>query len=186
MPAIHDAARNGDLDQVRSLVEELGVNIVNDHSQAHYEMTPLHFASDNGHLPVVQFLMESGADVNDRDRWGQTPVHFASGKGHLPIVQHLMEHGADIHDRNVLEMTPLHIASKQGHLSIVQHLVEHGADVSAQECDGNTALHLARSRDHTAVVHYLKHTVKVRRCHSLIQYLAENGFWNNQKTLKRK
>ena len=58
--------------------------------------TPLHWAADNGHLPVVQYLCEQGADKDSRDDDDDnTLLHFAALHGHLPVVQCLCELGAD-------------------------------------------------------------------------------------------
>jgi len=66
--------------------------------------TPLHLASQNGHIGVVQFHVEHGADptAQDKDRW--TPLHSASKNGHAEIVQFLIEHGANLspHDKDVM------------------------------------------------------------------------------------
>lgn len=34
--------------------------------------TALHLAASDGHVPVVEFLLHHGADVNPVDRWGDT------------------------------------------------------------------------------------------------------------------
>jgi len=33
-----------------------------------FDWTPLHFASNNGHLSVVEYLIAHGADINAKDK----------------------------------------------------------------------------------------------------------------------
>ena len=85
-------AGQGDLDIVKLFVAaRINVNAKNSKG-----FTALHAAANEGHLAVVQFLVEKGADVNsDHDGW--TPLYMATGHGHLAVVQFLVEKGADIH-----------------------------------------------------------------------------------------
>jgi ankyrin repeat protein len=62
-------------------------------------------AAYNGHLPVVQCLVQRRANVHHRDRDGWTALHNACGRGHLRIVQHLVEHGS----------ANIDVQSQQGH-----------------------------------------------------------------------
>ncbi len=48
--------------------------------------TPLHIASQNGHVRVVQALIKKGALLH-RDHNGSSPLHFASGKGHRETMK---------------------------------------------------------------------------------------------------
>jgi len=73
-------------------------------------------ASENGHLPVVQFLVEHGADIHAND---DEALRWASRYGHLPVVQFLVEHGANIHANGDVA---LRVASEIGHLPVVQFL----------------------------------------------------------------
>ena len=48
--------------------------------------TPLWEAASNGHIRIVQFLVEKGADVNAFDARGNTPLYIAlSRKEWLPL-----------------------------------------------------------------------------------------------------
>jgi len=80
-------------------------------------------AAYNGHLPVVQYVCEQGADKEARDEYGSwTPPLNAAGKGHLTVVQYLCEQGADKEARGKDGMTALHEAAQEGHLPVVQHV----------------------------------------------------------------
>ncbi|MDP7240452.1 MAG: HisA/HisF-related TIM barrel protein [Dehalococcoidia bacterium] len=60
--------------------------------------TPLHWASEGGHLEVVKALLEAGADTDLADGDGATPLHYASHPsegGHVEVVKALLEAGAD-------------------------------------------------------------------------------------------
>jgi ankyrin repeat protein len=48
--------------------------------------TPLHSACGNGHVTVVQLLIDSGADVNICDHNGVTPFHLAFRNGYLDVA----------------------------------------------------------------------------------------------------
>jgi len=48
--------------------------------------TPLHYAAEKGHLPIVSFLIAKGANKKVIDEKGKTPLHYAIAKGHLTIV----------------------------------------------------------------------------------------------------
>ena len=45
--------------------------------------TPLHYATENGHLMSVQILLDAGAKLSAKNDEHDTPVHTASENGHL-------------------------------------------------------------------------------------------------------
>ena len=62
--------------------------------------TPLHIACENGHLPIVQYLIEKGAKIDVFDGFQQTPLHYASENNHNSIAQYLIKKGAKIEITN--------------------------------------------------------------------------------------
>ena len=49
--------------------------------------TPLHWASGNGHLDIVRYLVvEQQCDVECGDKYGDTPLHNAAHGGRLDIL----------------------------------------------------------------------------------------------------
>jgi ankyrin repeat protein len=60
-------------------------------------MTALGVAASRGHLDVVTFLIEAGADIHKARNDGMTALGMAAAEGHFDIVRLLLEHGADVH-----------------------------------------------------------------------------------------
>ena len=108
-------------------------------------VTPLIIAAGGGHLSVVTFLINEGADVSLPDYYGRTALHFAVGSSDnsCEILRCLIENGADINKGRNDKQTPLMVAAENGQVSVATFLIEHGADVELQDEDGNTALHHA-------------------------------------------
>jgi len=85
------AARTGDLEVVRQALDA-GTPV---DARTPYGSTALCFASDRGHLAVVQLLLEKGADPNVTDRFYKaTPLTWAQSGSHYPIISELLKHGA--------------------------------------------------------------------------------------------
>ncbi|XP_013776131.2 palmitoyltransferase ZDHHC17-like [Limulus polyphemus] len=71
------------------------------------QSTPLHWATRQGHLPMVVLLMQHGGDPSLLDGEGCSCLHLAAQFAHTAIVAYLIAKGQDINmvDRN--GMTPL-------------------------------------------------------------------------------
>jgi len=151
MSELHKAARRGDLQRVKSLVEK-GADV---NTRDNDGETPLHEAASEGYLEVARFLVERGADVNAKDNHGLTPLHAAASEGYPEIAQLLVEKGANITVRDNDGLTPLHLAAVFGHLEVARFLVEKGADVNAKDNHGLTPLHAAALFGHLEVARFL-------------------------------
>jgi len=155
--ALLSAAWGGELTTVRSLVQDVNdgvpgaagsVDVCDERGS-----TPLHAATLNGHMPVVQCLVEDGgADVNRARDDGYTAVTVAAAQGLTPVLTYLLEHGGEANHRSCQGSTPLHVAAERNRLSAVLCLLAHGAGLESADRDGRTPLYLAARNAHLAVV----------------------------------
>jgi ankyrin repeat protein len=134
---LQDAARNGNLEQARQLLDGgAGVAAPDEAGDP-----PLVVASLAGHANIVALLLERGADINIRNKHGLTALHAAAYAGNLDIVKLLVAKGAAVNDtHNFYKMTPLHAAAEEDHAEIVAFLLANGADIEAKERNGYTPL----------------------------------------------
>jgi ankyrin repeat protein len=74
-----EAVKRGDLEHARDILQS-NERLANQRDES--GATPLHYAALNGHRPIVQLLVERGADINSRDnQFGAT----REMGGHLAI-----------------------------------------------------------------------------------------------------
>ena len=138
-------------DEVQSVTDaiEQGANI---HAYDKNRKTPLHFAAERSITPkVVALLLDKGADIEARCKYGQTVLYAAIGnlyvyedfgkKVHVSrgMLELLLDRGANIQDCDIKKRTPLHIAalcSESG--AVVKLLLDRGANCLAKDIDGKT------------------------------------------------
>jgi ankyrin repeat protein len=124
------------------------------------DISPLHFAIYIKDEAKAKSLIEGGADVNKRTRFG-TPLHIAASVGLKDIAELLIEKGADVNAKPNWDWTPLHSAAEEGHKDIVELLIAKGANVNARDGGSRTPLWYAKEEGHTEIVELLrKHGAK--------------------------
>ena len=147
-----DAARLGDVEAVKSLLEQ-GADV---NGALGDGMTALHWAAERGHAGVAEVLISAGAGVDVGTRIGSyTPLHLASRGGHGRVVRMLLGVGADPNATTTNSgVTPLHLAAAAiGGAEAVAALLDHGAEVNAREGSaGQTPLMFAAANDRAASV----------------------------------
>ena len=63
-------------------------------------------AAEAGELEVVEKLLGSGVDVNEKANDQSTALHLAAQEGHVEVARRLIEAGADISARDDIDQTP--------------------------------------------------------------------------------
>jgi len=107
----------------------------------------LRLAAENGHLPIVEYLVGKGADITAEDDFA---LQRSAGQGHLTVVQYLVEQGADL---MADDGSALWRASMNGHMDVVKYLIE---DLSFDNQEAkNSALLCAATEGHADVSIYL-------------------------------
>ena len=90
------------------------------------ECTPLQVARGGG-PEMVRLLLDSGANANEQNRYGETALLYAARLAEREIVEVLVQGGADPNIPNNHGVTPLAAATKNNHKSVVELLSKLGA-----------------------------------------------------------
>ena len=96
--------------------------------------------------------INSGANVNAKDRNGKTALMIVASKWHKEAVNVMLKAGADVHARNNEGATVLMFVSSP---EIAETLIQAGADVNAKDRSGGTAIMGAAANNLTELVNLL-------------------------------
>lgn len=86
-------------------------------------------AARTGDAAAAKALLDKGADVDAKFRYGQTALFKAAERGHVEVVKLLLERGATVNLRDTFYgATPMTWALDKGHVAVVRALLEKGAE----------------------------------------------------------
>ncbi|KAL4792224.1 ankyrin repeat-containing domain protein [Aspergillus venezuelensis] len=136
----------------------------------------LHWAVADNNESIVRLLIDSGADINLRNKYGRTPVHLSVMANNWDTCRMLLKAGADPDIEDIWDCSPLGMANSIGLLLIeygakldrdranlefflryaaqsgwetsVRRLIAAGADVWMKDESGKTPYMLAKERDY--------------------------------------
>ena len=174
---IADWAAIGDLDKVREL-HKSGVDLNSSSTLNDVDYyTALESASWGGHINIIEYLVENGADVNFvsgsdmENEYGKTALISAVDNGQVEIVKYLLDNGAEINGTGNENYTAITVAKS---LEMVMVLVDSGADVNSINMN-KPVLISAVENEQIAIVEYLLASgadvnIKVDNNYSAISY----------------
>jgi hypothetical protein len=113
-------------------------------------------------LHVAQLLLDSKADIFNKDKSAQTALHLAAGSGACDLVKLLIDRGAVSSDKAIDGSTALHCAAHEGKEAVVKALIDAGADVRTEDNFKRTAEALAHTNGYRRIEEML-HTEETRR-----------------------
>ncbi len=134
---VHHAAYQGNLEVLRELAAK-GLPL--DAGADQWGNTPLTAAAMRNRIPVIEYLLENGASINETMRDGRTALITAAMQGHRPVAEFLLAKGAD---PNIAwrGAGALAFATMSGDPEFVRLLLAHGADPNAADEGGWNAMH---------------------------------------------
>lgn len=156
-----DAAIDGNLKQVKQLIAS-GVDV---NAIASCDRTALSLAIQGGQIPVIQALLDAGADPNLADETDDSlaansplmeaaSTFFATNRGEM--VRLLIQRGANLNQQDAAGRTALMHALRYSDVDVIETLINAGADLDIQDNEGNTALIMAEFGKSTKIANILK------------------------------
>ena len=121
---------------------------------------PLHFAALNGDLEAVELLLDFGASIDARNKYGETALHWACRFGSLPVVTYLLEVGADITICDSDMNSVLHWAAEYDHPELVRYLIVQNVNQAIKNVDDLTAYQVALENESYKAARVFKSFIK--------------------------
>lgn len=96
-----------------------------------------------GNVKEIKQALQTGADVDFRNKEGQTGLLLVSKLSRYDLVVLLIDNGATINIADTNKITPLHWVVEYNNVKIVGYLLNRGVDVHAIDGLGETPMHWA-------------------------------------------
>lgn len=121
------AALTGNLSRLQTLINKNPSALHDDGYNGSTGYTPLHYAAREGHVQIVEYLLQAGANVNSRTAAGKaTPLHRAAYAGQIECVKALL--ASKVIDTSLVDadgLSAMDKARQRGHDEIVKLLEQH-------------------------------------------------------------
>lgn len=120
-----------------------------------FDNTPIHIAIREQNAEITDLLLKSGADIKEKNEYGDTPLHIASRLNAITIAKLLLESqtfpaaphfysGTEyVNEKNNNGDTAIYGAIANNQIEMVELLLQWNADLDTQNNNGDTPLHLA-------------------------------------------
>eukprot|EP00743_Colponemidia_sp_Colp-15_P005548 GILK01005968.1.p1 GENE.GILK01005968.1~~GILK01005968.1.p1 ORF type:complete len:550 (+),score=89.42 GILK01005968.1:52-1650(+) len=162
--ALHISCLNSNSDMTKLLVDTIrrlpgvdNVQLLKDwaNKQTEEGFTCLHFASFRGDMELLRVLMETGANVQIKNKQGLSALHVAAQGNQPAALALLLQMGLSLNDTDDKGSTPLHWATFLRSELAVHYLLSWGADPNQADSEGMTPLHLAATAGNYKIVKQL-------------------------------
>ena len=149
---LSDAIESGNLDDIRDAIVVYGdnPNIIDSDDRS-----PLYYAALDDNIDAIKVLIECGADVDFKDKYGWTALFWLTEHPFmLESLVTFLKHNPNPNTHNDhLKRTPLHWASKHTNCPAMARLLfEHGADCGAKDTEGLLPIHVAAANNTTHLI----------------------------------
>lgn len=124
---------------------------INTHSNE-FKESALTLACYKGHLSMVRFLLNAGADQEHKTDEMHTALMEASMDGHVEVARLLLDSGAQVNMPTDSFESPLTLAACGGHVDLAMLLIERGANIEEVNDEGYTPLMEAAREGHEEMV----------------------------------
>ncbi|XP_048246179.1 ankyrin repeat and KH domain-containing protein mask-like [Haliotis rufescens] len=155
---LHYACESGNMALTTKAIETCPVLI---NLMSYEGLTPAMLCAKAGHLDILKFLKQKGADLTLTNK--TDCLHLASENGNLSTVIFLISLKAfDVNKKKTrLRQTAAMMAAKGGHYGVYQHLVSEGADLTLTDEDDKDCLMLACEG---GTIFIVKHILSMKTC----------------------
>ena len=136
-----------------------------------YQMTPIGWANEEGHVEMVRYLYERGAEVD---------LHRAAAYGLLDRVKELVKGPRRQVNALVGGWTALQLATVWGHPDVVELLLARGGDPLVKDPYGRTTVEIARAQidsgaKSTPLVREQRRQTILAGCAKIVELLTQRG-----------
>lgn len=102
---------------------------------------------EENEISTVKQLLDSGTDINAKDKYGYSALHLASFKGLNEMAILLIDRGIDVNSKDKNGQTILHYAALNNQLAVANAALNKGASLGIEDAHGNEPLWTAVFND---------------------------------------
>lgn len=153
-------ASDGNLEELKSFAETFS-SILKEQDENH--ATTLHHAASTNQIAIMQYLIESGIELNSIDKDGHTALHVATLQEHVEATGLLLNNGIDDKILNNDGNAGLHIAARSNNTSLVAAYLEHcHIDIVVPGHRKRTPLHVLAEHDNLEACEVFHNSILVQ------------------------
>ena len=112
----------------------------------------LGWAVQEGHIEVVKFLLDKGANIEFKDKTeGFSILDYAMNDHTGKVLELLISYGVNVNGKSS-NGSVLHTATSFEMIEVVKILLKNGIDTSIKDSDGKTALDFAKETENQELI----------------------------------